>query len=269
MKKSNFAVMGKPISHSLSPRIHQLFAEALAIELHYEKIEIDLDHFEQQVQLFFEKGGKGLNITLPGKQRAFAMADIRSNRSLQAKAANTLWQENGLLHADNTDGVGFMRDLNRYFNVAHKKILVLGAGGAAAGILGPLLAAQPANITIANRTLEKAQQLNANFNNPCQVCPSHELHDAFDLIINTTAASLSQESIILPEITTRHHPFCYDLAYQLHEPTVFVAWAQSLRCPAVDGLGMLVEQAAESFYLWHQKRPETVPVLEMLRQMSN
>ncbi len=260
-----FAVMGSPIDHSLSPMIHQLFAEQTNRALSYEKIQIDLACFEQQVMHFFNIGGKGLNITLPCKQRAFAMGEVVSARCLQAQAANTLWRASGKLHADNTDGIGLMRDLSRYIDVVDKKILLLGAGGAARGILGPLLSTHPAELTIANRTLDNAHALHRAFPSMTRVCGFAELSGTYDLIINATSAGLAGQPVTLPSMITVGKPFCYDLAYQKTGATAFVAWARALGCDAVDGLGMLVEQAAEAFFIWHGVMPQTAPVMKKMR----
>ena len=259
-----YAVMGNPIAHSLSPMIHQLFATQTGRKLSYEKIEIDLSRFEQQVHDFFNQGGKGLNITLPCKQRAFAMAEHQSARCQQAKAANTLWMKAGKLHADNTDGIGLCRDLARRVNLAGKTILLLGAGGAASGILGPLLASNLARLTIANRTFETAQALQQDFPQ-ATCCPLADVASlSYDVIINATSASLNGQCIQLPEVLLSKQPLCYDLAYHKNGITPFVAWARTLGCVAIDGLGMLVEQAAEAFFIWHGVMPDTAPVFTLL-----
>ena len=262
---NRYAVMGHPVAKSLSPVIHQGFAHQTGEILHYEKILIDLAHFEQQVTEFFSQGGKGLNITLPCKVRAFAMSAKATPRCEQARAANTLWMHSGQLHADNTDGVGFLRDISRYVTLVGRRILILGAGGAARGILGPLLDASPAQLTIANRTLEKAQALQKEFLS-IDVCALDALENKpYDVIINATSKSLDDASVILPTALMLAKPFCYDLAYQNNGTTAFVAWARNVGCQAEDGLGMLVEQAAEAFYIWHKMRPDTAEVLKHLR----
>ena len=270
---ARFAVMGYPVSHSLSPVIHQLFADQTGCKLMYEKIQVDLPRFEQQVGEFFSQGGKGLNITLPCKPRAYAMSAKASARCAEAKAANTLWMEGSQLHADNTDGVGLLRDISRYVNLAGKAILLLGAGGAARGILGPLLAANPAQLTIANRTLKKAEDLQSDFSkaNCCTFLdlPRHLDRGLYDIVINATSASLDGQTIVLPNVLMAAKPFCYDLAYQEHDVTAFVAWARGLGCVAIDGLGMLVEQAAESFYIWHGMMPDTAQVLMTLKGIQH
>ncbi len=211
-----FAVMGHPVAHSLSPIIHQRFAEQIGKRLIYEKIEIDLARFEQQVLDFFNEGGSGLNITLPCKQRAFAMSAKVSERSAAAKAANTLWMEAGRLHADNTDGVGLLRDMNRYIHLAGKRILLLGAGGAAHGILGHLLLEKPAELMVSNRTPERARALQLAF--PMANCcaftelAAHVKKNAYDVVINATSASLNGKNLELPANLLATKPICYDLA---------------------------------------------------------
>lgn len=258
----SYAVMGNPIEHSLSPIIHQLFAKQTGRVLTYEKIHINLPSFESQVEDFFMQGGRGLNITSPCKQRAFAMAENVTERCARAKAANTLWRDVDGLHADNTDGIGLMRDLVRYIDLQGMRILILGAGGAARGILAPLLEANPAQLMIANRSAEKAQALSMDFL-PATVCSLTELHGQLDLIINATSINFPVKSLSSRIITPT--TVCYDLAYQYQGATPFVAWAQANGCVAVDGLGMLVEQAAEAFSIWHGVRPDVMSVLEILR----
>lgn len=259
--RGHYAVMGYPVAHSLSPMIHQLFAKQTGLFLTYEKIQIDLLGFEQQVTHFFSQGGKGLNITLPCKERAYALANHATPRCVTAKAANTLWYAADGLHADNTDGIGLLRDLARYMNLAGKRILILGAGGAARGIMAPLLEAKPAQLTLANRTPGKAQALCDDF--PASVsCELSALTGTFDLIINATSASLSGQRLALPTTIIKPTTVCYDLAYSLKEPTPFVAWAQSQGVVAVDGLRMLIEQAAEAFSIWHGVMPDVNLLLQ-------
>ena len=263
---NRYAVMGNPVGHSLSPVIHQFFALQTGKTLVYEKIVIDLDNFEQQVIEFFSEGGKGLNITLPCKARAFAMSAKARPRCEQARAANTLWWQSGALHADNTDGVGFIRDISRYVDLTGCRILLLGAGGAARGILGPLLEVRPAEVTIANRNLEKAEALQREFIT-LEVCSLERLEEkTYDVIINATSASLDGTCVRLPPSLITPASFCYDLAYQKHQATPFVAFAREQGAQATDGLGMLVEQAAEAFFIWHQVMPDTTMVLDALRK---
>lgn len=262
--QNNYAVMGNPIAHSLSPLIHELFAAQKNITLNYIKIQIDESHFEEHVKDFFNHGGKGLNITLPCKERAFAMSDKQSPRCLKANAANTLWMQSDKLYADNTDGIGLVRDLARFHDLKAKRILILGAGGATRGIIAPLLDKKPTQLTIANRTLQKAQQLEIDFP---EIDSSDflTLHSEYEIIINATSASVHQQPLLLPEQVLARKPFCYDLSYALNSTTPFVAWARTNGCESKDGLGMLVEQAAESFFIWHGVRPDGFSVLNQLR----
>lgn len=262
---NHFAVMGNPIAHSLSPFIHQQFAEQTGIRLSYEKILVPEGDFETCVAQFFTQGGKGLNITLPFKPRAFAMAAVAKLRAQQAKAANTLWMQEGQLHADNTDGIGLIRDLSHYLNLADKQVLILGAGGAARGIINPLLEAGIAQLVIVNRSEDNAKRLKADF---AQIkCSSlSELTGHFDLIINATSASLAEEKLQLAPSLLKSTTVCYDLAYNLQAHTPFVEWAHEQKIAGVDGLGMLVEQAAEAFLIWHGLRPDARAVLHQLRK---
>jgi len=261
------AVIGNPISHSLSPLIHQAFAEQTNLSLSYEKIQGNDRLFEQQVLAFFAEGGTGLNVTLPYKQKAFALADVTSERCRKAYAANTLWVKNNKFHADNTDGIGFIRDLARYVTLYDKKILILGAGGAARGIIHPLLRAQPQKVVVANRSAGPLNQL--KFDVPQIECILWEhLAGQFDVLINATSTGLSGASISLPVSLFSQQPFCYDLMYNIKALTPFVTLAQQQGCRAVDGLGMLVEQAAEAFYLWHGMQPDTIPILQHLKNLN-
>ena len=254
-----FAVIGSPIEHSLSPFIHQRFAAQFGLELSYEKKLGEQAHFEVQVQDFFAKGGMGLNITLPFKERAFALATYRTPRCKRAAAANTLWSKGGEIYADNTDGIGLIHDLANYLSLLQKRVLILGAGGAARGIIGPLLDEKPAELILVNRTLDKAKKLGNEFPG-INVCSFSELEGSFDLLINATSASISHQQLLLSPSLLSPQSFCYDLAYHREKPTPFVSWAREHSIKAVDGLGMLVEQAAEAFFIWHQLRPETNPV---------
>ena len=262
-----YAVMGNPIDHSLSPIIHHAFAAQTEQRLVYEKICIDPDNFPSQVTDFFKKGGKGLNITLPCKQQAYEMSEVHTKRCEQAGAANTLWMHDGQLHADNTDGIGLLRDLARFIPIASKSILILGAGGAAHGIIGPLLSQRPARIMIANRTLAKAAALKTQFPD-IMVCDLVSLSGSgdYDVIINATSLSLAGHTIELPGRLMQTRPFCYDLAYDIRQDTPFVHQAKQSSCQATDGLGMLVEQAAEAFYIWRGMVPDTRSVLSQLRK---
>lgn len=261
----HFAVIGNPISHSLSPLIHQLFARQFSISLVYEKILGLEETFEQQVIEFMRQGGKGLNVTLPFKQNAFALAQHHTSRCLHAKAANTLWMKNNQFYADNTDGIGLLRDIGRYTVLKDKKILILGAGGAARGIINPMMAAKPQILIITSRTTDRLLAFQRDF--PHVKCEAlDKLSQPFDVVINATSASLSGSFLSLPVNCLTKDTFCYDLAYNQTEDTPFIQYAQSQGCDAIDGLGMLVEQAAEAFFIWNNKMPETESVLRGLRK---
>ncbi|MGW8310855.1 MAG: shikimate dehydrogenase [Thiogranum sp.] len=266
-----YAVMGNPIAHSKSPLIHRLFAEQTGEQLVYEALLVNRDAFAQAIALFLIKGGKGLNITVPFKQDAWKLADELSDRARKACAVNTLLvNDEGGLFGDNTDGIGLVRDLTRNlgFDLREKNILVLGAGGAARGVLAPLLEQAPAAVHIANRTAERALELADAFADAGPVSGSG-LEDIkplrYDLIINATAAGLHDQVPDLPEGLIRADTWCYDMMYG-SEPTAFMRYAKQRggkHC--FDGLGMLVEQAAESFRLWRGVTPDTAPVIAALR----
>lgn len=265
-----YAVVGNPIAHSKSPIIHQLFAEQTGQTLSYEKILIELVAFDEDVSGFFALGGKGLNVTVPFKEQAFRYADTLTDRARLAGAVNTLALEpDGTVLGDNTDGAGLVADLlGQGWNLADTRILILGAGGAVRGIVGPLLEQKPQAIVIANRTPEKAVAIAELFPaKPVTACGYAELQGQFDVIINGTSASLSGELPPLPERITAANSAAYDLMYAA-EPTAFLRWAAEQGVEKrLDGLGMLVEQAAEAFYLWRGVRPETAPVVTKLREI--
>ncbi|MFT0211570.1 shikimate dehydrogenase [Pseudomonas sp. F1_0610] len=268
----SYVVIGNPIGHSRSPQIHQSFAQATAQIMSYERLLAPLDAFEQSVRNFMQQGGKGANITVPFKEQAFAMADVLTPRAQRAGAVNTFkFEDNGCILGDNTDGAGLVLDLKRLsVQLSGQRILLLGAGGAARGALAPLLAEQPTQLVIANRTLTKAQQLAALFADlgEVQACSFDQLQQPFDLIINATSASLSGELPALsPACITTQHTQCYDMMYGA-EITAFNQWALAQGAAQVmDGLGMLVAQAAEAFQLWRGVLPNNLnEVLTSLRK---
>lgn len=265
-----YAVFGSPIKHSKSPSIHRIFAEQTGQELVYTAQEVTADRFESVVTEFFGLGGKGLNCTVPLKELAWRFADRNTERAESAKAVNTLaLQPDGSILGDNTDGIGLVTDLivNHEVTLNRKKLLILGAGGASRGILSPLFEQQPACIVIANRTASKAVNLADEFANRVDIkgCGFDELAGlSFDVIFNATSASLSNELPPLPEGLLASNGVCYDLAYG-NEPTAFVRWGISRgAASSLDGLGMLVEQAAEAFFIWRGVRPDTAPVIKLL-----
>ncbi len=267
----HYAVIGNPIAHSKSPLIHAAFAEQTGEDLVYERILGDLDDFAGAVRRFLDAGGVGLNVTVPFKEAAWRLADERSPRAETALAVNTLIRlPDGRLRGDNTDGVGLVRDLseNHGCRLKGSSILLLGAGGASRGVLRPLLEAGPARLRIANRTAAKAITLaqEAATLGPVSGCGLEALAgEQFDLIINGTSAGLQAEVPPLPAGILRPGGWSYDMMYG-DQPTAFVRWGLANgAAKALDGLGMLVEQAAESFFLWRGVRPRTAPVIQRLR----
>ena len=266
-----YAVFGNPINHSKSPAIHRQFAEQSGQDLHYAKQLVAVDEFAKAAMDFFVQGGKGLNVTVPFKIEAFNLAQQLTSRAQRAGAVNTLAiQNDGIILGDNTDGIGMVHDMhNLGWELESKRILVLGAGGAVRGILQPLLAEHPSLVVIANRTFSKAEELAAHFHDLGEVKAKtfEQLQgENFDVVINGTSASLSGDLPPLPDNLLNQNACCYDLMYG-PEPTVFLQWAkQNGAARVADGLGMLVGQAAEAFYVWRQIRPEVVPVITMLRR---
>ncbi len=267
-----YAVMGNPIAHSKSPMIHSLFARETKQSLEYEAILVELGGFTEAVQAFREEGGKGLNITVPFKRDAWRLVDERSECAALAGAVNTiLVRDDGTLFGDNTDGVGMVRDIrdNLGVTITGKRVLLLGAGGAVRGVLGPLLEEKPALVVIANRTPDRAQELADAFEDYGRVEGSSfaDLDGTrYDIVINGTSASLKGEVPPLPEGILAREAFCYDMMYGA-EPTAFMRWAEEEGSEQIaDGLGMLVEQAAESFQLWRGMRPQTALVIKAVRE---
>ena len=267
-----YVVFGNPIAHSKSPVLHRLFAEQTGQSMQYDTLLAPLDGFAPCALAFFQEG-RGANVTVPFKEDAYRLANSLTPRAQRAGAVNTLSkQADGSLLGDNTDGAGLVRDLtvNAGFSLKGKRILILGAGGAVRGALEPLLAQGPTSVTIANRTVEKAEMLVELFSDLGPVAASgfDWLREPVDLIINATSASLAGElppiasSLIEPGKT-----LCYDMMYS-KEPTPFCVWASGHGAGQVmDGLGMLAEQAAEAFYLWRGMRPDTAPALAELRRL--
>ena len=269
-----YAVMGNPVSHSLSPQIHAMFAQQFGMALDYLRIQVDVGGFNQAVDGFRATGGQGVNVTVPFKIDAFELADVRTERAEAAGAANTLSFKADRIHADNTDGAGLCRDITRNLDVSvtGRQVLVIGAGGAVRGVLGPLLDEEPGALIIANRSVDKADALAELFASRGRIeaggfdaLPGR----AFDLVINGTSASLQGELPPLPRGLFKDAALAYDMMYG-GEGTPFLHWAAEHGAgKCADGLGMLVEQAAESFYVWHGKRPETAPVIEKLKWSGN
>jgi len=259
-----YAVFGHPIAHSKSPLIHAAFARQTGQDMRYEAILAPLDGFADSVAAFIKAGGRGANVTVPFKEEAFKLADHLSPRAQRAGAVNTLKFEHGIL-GDNTDGAGLVADLthNLHCALAGKRILLLGAGGAARGVVGPLLDQQPAEFVIANRTVSRAQELADLFGRGVRARGFDATDTPFDIIINATAASLAGD---LPPLSPRiftANTLAYDMMYGRDTP--FLAFARAHSAATADGLGMLVEQAAEAFWLWRGVRPDTAPVIASLR----
>ncbi|MEZ5502816.1 MAG: shikimate dehydrogenase [Halioglobus sp.] len=270
--KDRYAVFGNPIKHSKSPVIHEMFAQQCDQHMVYRAVRVELDGFIQAATNFFADGGAGLNVTVPFKQEAFAFAQKLSGRARRAGAVNTLTcTGSGIIEGDNTDGIGLVRDLvaNLGWVVQDMRVLLLGAGGAARGVLEPLLRESPRELLLVNRTGARAGQLAQEFTDVGPVeGGGYDLIGArqFDLVINATSAGLSGEVPALPGSLLTERSCCYDMVYGA-EPTPFMRWSAHHAAWAVaDGLGMLVEQAAESFYIWRRARPDTRPVINRLRE---
>lgn len=263
-----YCVFGHPVGHSKSPRIHSAFAEQTGEAMDYQAIEAPLDDFVGAWRAFVAAGGRGANVTVPFKEDAYRLADVLSPRAQRAGAVNTLMAgKNERLYGDTTDGVGLVRDLQAHAApLEGARILVLGSGGAVRGILEPLLAANPAALMIANRTAAKAERLAADFSDLGETTGGgfDAVAGTFDLVINGTSASLGGELPPLPDDLFADAALAYDMMYGA-EPTVFLRWAAEHDARTVDGLGMLIEQAAESFFLWRNKHPDTAAVRELLR----
>ncbi|TDO97363.1 shikimate dehydrogenase [Marinomonas balearica] len=261
-----YVVVGNPIAHSKSPAIHATFAKQTGQDMNYSTLLGEDAQFENQVRCFFSEGGKGMNVTVPFKERAYALCDVLSPRAKLAGAVNTLMLgKNGKVYGDNTDGAGMVRDIVHVLgqSLEGKRILIVGAGGAVRGVLDPVLAQNPLSVTVANRTVSKAETLAEAFG--CQASSFEALEGTFDVIINGSSASLSGQLPPLKDELVGAHTWCYDMMYG-KEPTVFLKWAQTLGAKGADGLGMLVGQAAEAFFVWRHVRPEQAPVIEQLRR---
>ncbi len=266
-----YAVVGDPIEHSRSPEIHGRFAAQTGERLSYEALRVPAGTLAEAVAGFTAAGGRGLNVTVPLKEEAYRLAVTHSARARRAGAVNTLRLDGeGAPFGDNTDGVGLVRDLvaNLGLELGGRSLLVLGAGGAVRGILAPLLEQRPARLVVANRTAAKAAALADAFGD---LGPVHGggldalAGQRFDVVINGTAASLGGAALALPDDLDVRGGFAYDLVYA-REPTPFMRWAEARHAAdTADGLGMLVEQAAESFLVWRGVRPETAPVIAALR----
>ncbi|MDL2284507.1 shikimate dehydrogenase [Oxalobacter sp. OttesenSCG-928-P03] len=267
-----YAVIGNPIAHSKSPDIHAQFARQTRQDITYQRLLAPLDGFEAVVKQFIAEGGKGMNVTVPFKLDAFAMATALTPRARAAGAVNTLKFENGEILGDNTDGKGLMMDIirNAGYAVAGARVLLLGAGGAARGVILPLLEERPARLVIANRSLDKARELADFFSTAGRISVSafSELDEAFDIVINATSAGLSDDMPPIPARVFKKGGLALDMVYG-NELTPFLRFAAEQGANVRDGFGMLVEQAAESFYVWRGVQPDTRPVFSVLRPPSS
>lgn len=265
-----YLVVGNPIGHSKSPQIHQLFAQQTNQKMTYQSRFIELGKFDESVLDFQKSNIQGINVTLPFKQLAWRTSQKLSSCAQLAGAVNTLSFRDNLIYGDNTDGVGLITDLkvNNGFCFEGCNILILGAGGAVRGVLQALIDQAPASITIANRTLATAQILAELFEAKfaIEVVEYSKINRSYDLIINGTSASLNNQLLPVPNLIVDSSSYLYDMMYSV-EQTVFNKWGEGLGAKStLDGLGMLVEQAAESFYIWRNVRPETKSVISLLRQ---
>lgn len=252
-----FAVIGNPIEQSKSPELHHAFADRTGINLSYVKRFAEVDDFEASVKEFFQKAGAGMNVTVPFKERAFALCDQLSERAKTAKAVNTLWMQDGKLHGDNTDGQGLVEAIKVLgWPLENSTILILGAGGATRGVIYPLVQAGARKIIIANRTLARAEQLVQDIQSAVpeailEAWGLDALSGQFDLVINATSASLTGDPLVLPDALTFN--YAYEMAYG--KPSSFIDQAKQRGVPNSEGFGMLVGQAIEAFSIWNGVRP--------------
>lgn len=272
MENLRFAVFGNPIKHSYSPKMHHLFAEQCGLtNFSYVKTLVEENSFEKTVQDFFNQGGIGLNITVPFKLRAFQLANKLTPRAKAAGAVNTLWFQEGLIHGDNTDGVGLVKDIIRLgVDISSKRILLIGAGGASRGVILPLIEAGCRHLHIANRTASKAQTMIDSFAPllSCSLTASglEDITGSWDIIINASASSLSNEEIPVPSHIFSNALLAYDMLYTPSSNTAFLSQATKYGARLCsDGLGMLVYQGAEAFFIWNKQYPNPEPVLNALR----
>ncbi len=264
-----YAVIGNPVAHSKSPQIHAAFAKQTGQDISYEAILAPLDEFEVTVRRLIDDGYKGVNVTVPFKLQAFLMSDTLSPLAQSADAANTLVLNRKNIQGHNTDGIGLINDIRKNLGIAlqSKRVLILGAGGAAEGVFQPILEEKPALLVVANRTLDKAQKMVNKAPNKANACTFEALQNQqFDIVINATSTGLSDTALPIPSSIFAKNCLAYDMMYG-HE-TPFMAQARVTGAQVADGLGMLVEQAAEAFYIWRGVRPQTAQVIAMLRSAN-
>lgn len=263
-----YVVIGNPIAHSKSPEIHARFAIQTGQDLTYDRLLAPLDGFVQAVKEFVRQGGKGANVTVPFKLEAYTLATVLTERAQAAGAVNTLKFDSNAIIGDNTDGVGLVTDIVKNAGVAidGRRVLLLGAGGAARGVILPLLAHKPSELIIANRTAERAVELASRFLHKGMVVASDyaSLQSRFDIVINATSASLADNVPPVAPVVFDENTFAYDMMYG-KQTTAFMRFAAQYGATARDGLGMLVEQAAEAFFVWRGVRPATAAAFDELR----
>ena len=266
--KHKLAVLGNPIAHSRSPEIHKKFAEQHRLEVSCERILVPSKRFENHALEFFKSGGQGFNITAPCKQDAFRLSATCSKAAELAQAVNTISRRDGVIHGDNTDGAGLRQDIlvNLGWEIENKNVLLLGAGGAASGVVGDLLSSNPNSLHIFNRTFTKAKAIEKVHSDPRLAAITY-LDRSYDLIINATSAAVNDEKLDLPPSILSDKSCCYDLTYgRKANETPFLIWTKGLGVTSLaDGLGMLVEQAAQAFEIWFSKTVSTAPVIEAIR----
>ena len=267
-----YAVIGNPITHSKSPLIHTAFSKQTKQDMHYEALFSPLNGFTKAIRLFQQNDGKGMNVTIPFKSHAYKISTQLTEQAEAAQAVNTLVFNGNEIHGHNTDGTGLIRDIitNLRFTIASKRVLLCGAGGAASGIILPLLKQKPSILVISNRTVQKAYKLQTQFSSYNNIIVSDNNMDIaekeFDLVINATSTSLTGKPLLLPQGIFATGSLAYDLMYG-NEQTPFLQFSQKEGAGYLsDGAGMLVEQAAESFFLWRGIRPKTKELIEMLRE---
>jgi shikimate dehydrogenase len=268
-----YAVLGNPIAHSKSPQIHAAFAKQTGQNISYEAILAPFEGFAITVEQLMLAGYKGVNVTVPFKFEAFEMCSELSPRALHAGAVNTMQYlpQRGCWFGDNTDGAGLVRDITQNLGTALKgaRVLLLGAGGAAQGVLLPILEQSPASVVVANRTIEKAERMVSKlvgFTHLSQASTFGGLQGQFDIIINATSTGLTDTALPIADSIFAKNCLAYDMMYGRETP--FMAQARANGAQVADGLGMLVEQAAEAFYIWRGVRPETAPVIQLLRSAN-
>lgn len=265
-----FAVIGNPVSHSLSPQIHQAFSKQTNIPLQYDRVQSPLTSLDKTIQSLQLQGYTGANITIPFKQEAFHLSNTQSEAATLAQASNLIsFNDNASIDASNFDGIGLIQDLTHNNNIIlnHTQILIIGAGGATQGIIGPILEQVPKEVVITNRTLSKAEAIAEQFSalGNIHAQPISDLYQKeFNLIINTSSADTTSAPLPLPSNVITPHTHCYDIVYG--QQSLFTNWVkQNATSPIINGIGMLVEQAAASFYFWHGIYPETHDILKTLK----